>query len=134
MDYAYSFLVKVSVSVLLTIATFNIWKSDGPELFDWFMPFIALFWIIITIFEGVKVKKGNKWFAEKEEQDERTLNHGYKAGYVAFWVNITMLSLLFFIYSIVGFHIIQPMYVLISLVFLNIAVYFGLKLYFIFYN
>ncbi|GGA64915.1 MULTISPECIES: hypothetical protein [Salinicoccus] len=134
MDYVYSFLLKISVSILLLIATFNVWKTPSPEVFNWLIPFIALFWIFITISEGIRIKRDNKWFEEKEGQDERTINYSYKAGYITFWINITILSLLFFVYSIVGFSLIPPMSGLVILVFLNIIMFFCIRLFFIFYQ
>lgn len=133
MDYAFSFLLKVSVSILWWVATFNIWKSSASSLFDWVMPFIAVFWIAITVFEGIKIKKGNKLFKEKEEQDERTLIHSYRAGYFTFWFNISVLTLFFFVYSIFG-SIFNPLDALVVLVILNITVYYGIRLYLIFYK
>lgn len=133
MSYLYGFLLKIVTCIVLLIVTFNVWKMDSPSILFWFMPIIALFWIVLTIVDLIQIKKGKKWLEDKEE-DEREMRYKYKAGYVAFWVNIVFLTIVFAVYGNFTFEIFEPIYAMITLVLVNIMVYFGMKIYFLFFK
>ena len=132
MNYLYSLLIKIAVFLILMQATFTVWKTDSPGVLYWTIPVIALFWLVSLIFETVQVTKNKRWNENKEE-DERTILYRYKAGYITFWYNIGFLTILFFFYSY-GLEMIKPMQALAAVVLLNIIIYFGTKLYFIFFK
>lgn len=133
MNYLFSFLVKIAISVLLMGATFNLWKSTGPDLFHWLMPIIALIWIVATIIEGATIAKKKKWLKDKEVLDERAQRHIYKAGFFAFAINLGVLFLLFTNYSMLVIFI-EPINLLVILAFINTIVYYGIKLYLVYFD
>jgi len=133
LNYIFSFLSKIAISMLLFSITFLIWKTDDSQFFNWLMPIIVIVWLLVTIFEGVNIKKEKKWFKEKEDVDERTIMHSYQAGYLTFWMNFIILIGLFFINPIEEFFF-KPIHTVVILIILNILSYFSIKFYFNFYK
>ena len=123
--------MKIAICIVLMESTFSVWKMRPSDTLDWLLPIITVFWIVLMIIEGIKIRKKRKWSEEKEE-DERELIQKYKAGYITFSFNITFLTILFFFYSRFSFEIFQPVYALVAIVILNVFVYFGTKIYLIF--
>lgn len=116
-------------------ATFNIWKMEAgePRILSWFLPLITIFWIVLTIVNAIQIKKGKKWLKE-EEEDERDQMIKYKVGYITCWSNMGLLALLFFFYGTFGIEMFNPVYALALIVFLNIVIYYSMKLYFLFFE
>lgn len=116
-------------------ATFQIWKMEAgtPGVLTWFLPIITLFWIGLTVVSGVKAQKKKKWLEEKEE-DEREIVINYKVGYITCWFNMGFLALLFFCYGTYGYDMLDPIYALVSVVTLNIIIFYGTKAYYLFYG
>lgn len=135
MNYLYNFLIKIVISILLLEATFHIWKMEAgePGILSWFLPLITIFWIVLTIVNAIQIKKGKKWLKE-EEEDERDQMIRYKVGYITCWSNMGFLALLFFFYGTFGFEMFNPIYALILVVFLNIVIYYSMKLYFLYFE
>lgn len=134
MNYLYSFLIKVAVSLLLVVTTFGVWKSTDTSFLYWILPLNALIWIVFTVIEGIGIKKSNKWEEEKEELDERALRHSYKAGFYAFFFIIGALFIFFYAYSILGGNFLNPMNTLAILGLSGTIVYFGIKTYLLFFD
>lgn len=135
MNYLYNFLIKIVISILLMEATFNIWKMEAgePGILSWFLPLITIFWIVLTIVNAIQIKKDKKWLKE-EEEDERDQMIKYKVGYITCWSNMGLLALLFFFYGTFGIEMFNPVYALALIVFLNIVIYYSMKLYFLFFE
>ena len=134
MNYLESFLLKVAVSVLLMVTTFEIWKSPETNLLDWILPITALLWIAFTIIEGVRIRKAKKWVEEKEELDERAQRHNYQAGFYAFTVTIGALFVFFSAYSVLENLFFNPTDAMAVLGLLGTVVYFGTKTYLLFFD
>lgn len=134
MNYLYSFLIKVAVSVMLVVTTFEIWKSTDTNFLHWMLPIIALIWIVFTVIEGIRIKKSNKWVEEKEELDERAQRHIYQAGFYAFSVTIGALFVSFSAYGVLGINFLSPMNAMAILGLLGTVVYFGTKTYLLFFD
>ncbi|MGE7186067.1 hypothetical protein ACQKKK_19485 [Peribacillus sp. NPDC006672] len=133
MNYLESFLLKVAVSVLLMVTTFEIWKSTDTNLLHWILPITALLWVIFTITEGVGILKANKWVQEKEAFDERAQRHNYQAGFYAFTVTIGALFVFFSAYSVLD-NFLNPINAMAILGLLGTVVYFGTKTYLLFFD
>lgn len=116
-------------------ATFHIWKMEAgePGILSWVLPLITIFWIVLTIVNAIQIKKDKKWLKE-EEEDERDQMIKYKVGYITCWSNMGFLALLFFFYGTFGFEMFNPVYALALVVFLNIVIYYSMKLYFLFFE
>ncbi|MCM3155399.1 putative membrane protein [Priestia megaterium] len=130
MNYLYHFLIKIIISLLLMEATFHIWKMEAgePGILSWALPFITIFWVVLTIVNAIQIQKEKKW-SKEDEEDERDQMIRYKVGYITCWSNIGFLSLLFFFFGSFGLEIFSPVYALITVVFLNIVIYYGTKAY-----
>ena len=135
MNYLYNFLVKVVIRIMLTMATFNVWQNEAgtPGILSWFLPLIATFWLVLTIVNGIQNQRKKRWMEDIEE-DERESIINYKVGYIAFWCNMGFLALLFFLFGTLGAQLINPVYALVSVVLLNILIYYGTKLYILFFK
>lgn len=134
MNYMYSVLTKVAVSLLLVVTTFELWKSTNYNLLHWLLPLTALIWIVFTGIEGVKVKKNGKWTEEKEEMDERAQSQIYKAGFYAFFILIGAMFIFFYAYSVLGITFLNPLNTLAILGLLGTVVYFGTRTYLLFFD
>ncbi|WP_349346899.1 hypothetical protein [Priestia megaterium] len=130
MNNLYNFLIKIAISLLLMEATFHIWKMEAgdPSILSWALPLITIFWVVLTVVNGIQIKKGKKWLKE-EEEDERDQMIRYKVGYITCWSNMGFLALLFFFFGSFGLEIFSPVYALVTVVFLNILIYYGTKAY-----
>lgn len=135
MNYILSFLIKVIISIALLIATFNIWKMEPKEvgILTWVLPLVAIFWIILTIVDAIQIQRGKKWLKDKEE-DEREIIVNYRVGYITFWCNMGLLAFFFFFYGMYYYGTLSPIVALVLIAFLNVVIYFGLKLYILFFR
>lgn len=135
MNYILSFLIKVIISIALMIATFNVWKMEPKEvgILTWVLPLVAIFWIILTIVDAIQIQRGKKWLKDKEE-DERELIVNYRVGYITFWCNMGLLAFFFFFYGMYYYGTVSPIVALVLIAFLNVVIYFGLKLYILFFR
>ncbi|WP_341285057.1 hypothetical protein [Priestia megaterium] len=135
MNYILSFLIKVIISIALLIATFNIWKMESKEvgILTWVLPLVAIFWIILTIVDAIQIQRGKKWLKDKEE-DEREIIVNYRVGYITFWCNMGLLAFFFFFYGMYYYGTLSPIVALVLIAFLNVVIYFGLKLYILFFR
>lgn len=135
MNYILSFLIKVIISIALLIATFNIWKIEPKEvgILTWVLPLVAIFWIILTIVDAIQIQRGKKWLKDKEE-DEREIIVNYRVGYITFWCNMGLLAFFFFFYGMYYYGTLSPIVALVLIAFLNVVIYFGLKLYILFFR
>ena len=116
-------------------ATFRIWKMEAgdPSILSWALPLITIFWVVLTIVNAIQIKKGKKWLKEQEE-DERDEMIKYKVGYITCWSNMGFLALLFFFYGSFGYGMFNPVYALVTVVFLNVVIYYGTKSYFLYFK
>lgn len=110
--------------------TFHIWKMEAgePGILSWALPLITIFWIVLTIVNAIQIQKGKKW-SNEDEEDERDQMIKYKVGYITCWSNMGFLALLFFFFGSFGLEIFSPVYALVTVVFLNIVIYYGTKAY-----
>jgi len=130
LNYLYNFLIKIAISLLLTETTFHIWKMEAgePGILSWVLPFITIFLGVLTIVNAIQIQKGKKW-SKEDEEDERDQMIKYKVGYITCWSNMGFLALLFFFFGSFGLEIFSPVYALVTVVFLNIVIYYGTKAY-----
>ncbi|PFP10111.1 hypothetical protein COJ92_27470 [Priestia megaterium] len=130
MNYLYNFLIKIAISLLLMETTFHIWKMEAgePGFLSWVLPLITIFWVVLTIVNAFQIQKGKKW-SKEDGEDERDQMIKYKVGYITCWSNMGFLVLLLFFFGSFGLEIFSPVYALVTIVFLNIVIYYGTKAY-----
>jgi hypothetical protein len=103
-------------------------EAGEPGILSWVLPFITIFLGVLTIVNAIQIQKGKKW-SKEDEEDERDQMIKYKVGYITCWSNMGFLALLFFFFGSFGLEIFSPVYALVTVVFLNIVIYYGTKAY-----
>ena len=134
MTYLYRFLLKVIITIVLilrsfSLFTYSLYMQGGGY---WVLPLITAIFIMQTIIEGISLSKSKMWYKLVRDRDERTETHGYRAGYIAFYINIICMVLMFVFYSYVDINKFNPLDFIGIIFTLNIISFITLKFYYIY--
>lgn len=133
MTYLYRFLIKVILSIILTLRSFSLFTYslylEGGGY--WVLPIMTVIFVVWTIIEGISLSKSKKWYKLVKDKDERTEAHRLRAGYITFWINMIGTALMFIFYSYLGTDGLNPLDFVGIIFILNITIFIALKTYYI---
>lgn len=134
MTYLFRFLAKIILLVIVLLKSFSMFNyglSISGKGGTYLLPSLSIILLINIIYEFILLKRKNNWYYLIKDRDERTEKFTFKAGYIAFWINMIGILITFIFYSSETTSILQPLDFIGVLFALNIIIYNIIKHYYI---